>query len=575
MEIAPAPDPRPRRASRRATLVVALLAAGCGSGSGGTDAGGTGGAGTGGLAGTGGSATGGTGTGGVGTGGASGGALGTGGGAGTGGTGGRAGGAGSGSGGVAGGGASGGAGGAKGGNGGASGGVGGSGGRGGAGGVGGSAGAGGAGGVGGAAGAAGATLATAPAWGWTSVVGTGQSLAVGGHGNAPATPIGATTQPFHNLKLSLGSATVPPWNASNAALSMVPLVEPLRTITVTYPSPYPANIYGESVHGAMSDELTSLAMAAGKSDYISAHTEVGEAGQPIAIISKGATDTGTTGRAYVASLFEVQAIARLAKAQGKTYGVGAILLNHGESDAASTTYESDMVALWTDYNQDLPPLTGQTFPIPMLLSQQHSNPTAGGTTSPATIAQWKIGLDHPQDIICTGPKYQYAYVSDYTHLIDKDYERLGEKDAQVFYQRVVLGNPWQPLQPTGASRSGQVITVTFSVPVAPLAWDTTLPAPHQASNTAWAAGKGFEVLGGTTPITISGVMIVGNTVQITCASALPASGLTVAYAFTADAAPRANGTIRWGLLHDSDPFVGYLSGMPGQNYAVAFQLAVP
>src|SRR6185437_781617 len=119
----------------------------------------------------------------------------------------------------------------------------------------------------------------------------------------------------HNLKLSLGSVTVPPWNASAGGLSMVALVEPLRPITAAYPSPYPANIYGESVHTALGDELTSLALAAGKSDFVSAQTEVGEAGQPIAVISKGAPDTGTTGRAYAASLFEVQAIARLAKAQ--------------------------------------------------------------------------------------------------------------------------------------------------------------------------------------------------------------------------------------------------------------------
>ena len=120
-----------------------------------------------------------------------------------------------------------------------------------------------------------------------------------------------------------------------------------------------------------------------------------------------------------------------------------------------------------------------------------------------------------------------------------------------------------------------MITVSFNVPVAPLAWDTSLPAPHQASNTAWAQGKGFEVSNGSTPVTISSVAIAGNSVQITVASDLPASGVTVAYAFTADASPRANGTVRWGLLHDSDPFLGYLTGMPGQNYTVAFQLNVP
>src|SRR6185312_11100721 len=102
---------------------------------------------------------------------------------------------------------------------------------------------------------------------------------------------------------------------------------------------------------------------------------------------------------------------------------------------------------------------------------------------------------------------------------------------------------WQPLQPTDVSRSGQVNTVTFNVPVPPLAWDATLPAPHQTSNTAWSKGKGFEVLSGTTPFTITGVAISGNSVQITVSGTLPASGVTVAYAYTADSAPRTNGTV--------------------------------
>ena len=538
--------PALRRPILRLVAIAIAAGAACDGGSGGT-------AGTGGRSGSGGAA----GMGGriAATGGATGGAAGTGGTA-TGGSGGTA------------------TGGTGGGAGGKSGGAG-SGGAAGAGGAAGTAGhAGGAAGTG-AAGSGGAGLTPAPTWSWTGVVGTGQSLAVGGHGNAPAMTIGATTQPFHNLKLSLGNATVPPFNATSAALSVVPLVEPLRAITTAYPSPYPANIYGETVHTAMADAITSLVKSATGGDYVTAQTEVGEAGQPISVLQKGATDTGTTGRAYAASVFEVTALVRLAKAQGKTYGVGAILLNHGENDAQSLTYESDMVTLWTSYNQDIPSLTGQTWRVPMLLSQQHSSPMTGGSTAPGTLAQWMIGVDHPNDIICTGPKYQYAYVSDYTHLINADYERLGEKDAQVFYQRVVLGHPWQPLQPAGATRSGRTITVTFQVPVAPLVWDTTLPAPHAASNTAWAQGKGFEVSNGATPIAISSVAISGNTVQITCATDLPASGVTVGYAFTADDAPRANGTVRWGLLRDSDPFVGFLTGMPGPNYALAFQMSVP
>ena len=70
------------------------------------------------------------------------------------------------------------------------------------------AGSGGAGGVAGAGGSGGTVVV--PVWDWVSVVGTGQSLAVGGHGSLPAQPFGGMTQRFRNLKLSLGSANVPP-----------------------------------------------------------------------------------------------------------------------------------------------------------------------------------------------------------------------------------------------------------------------------------------------------------------------------------------------------------------------------
>jgi hypothetical protein len=411
-------------------------------------------------------------------------------------------------------------------------------------------------------------------WDWVGVVGTGQSLAVGGHGNAPAQPIGETKQRFQNLKLSLGGDVVPPFDPTNAALSMVPLVEPLRALATGYPSPYPANMYGESAHTAMADEITTLVQAQTSHDYVTVHTEVGEAGQPMSVIEKGATDTGTTGRAYAASLFEVSAIARLAKKAGKTYGVGAILLTHGEADAASTTYESDLVTLAENYNQDLPSLTGQSASIPLILSQQHSAPSTAGSRSPAAIAQFSAGVDHPSEILCAGPKYQYPYVSDNVHLTSHGYELLGEKYGQAFAQWVALGQSWSPLQPVAVSRSGRVISVAFHVPVPPLAWDTSLPPPHQSANTMWAQGRGFEVRSGATDIGISSVAISGDTVQITCASDLT-PGVVVGYASTSDGTPRSAGTVRWGLLHDSDPFVGAVTGAANPNYCVAFELTVP
>jgi hypothetical protein len=309
---------------------------------------------------------------------------------------------------------------------------------------------------------------------------------------------------------------------------------------------------------------------------------VGESGQGMNVINKTAVEVvngGTsTGRAYRATLFEAAAIKRLAAASGKTYGIGAIVLTHGETDAGNAGYEAAMVQLWSDYNQDLKAITGQTEPIPMITSQQHSfGFTQGQRTgaSVSTLAEWKVGVDNPNNIICAGPKYQYPYASDNIHLVTRGYELLGEKVGEVYFQRVVLGNSWQPLQPISVTRASRVVTVRFHVPVPPLAWDTMLPMPHQGPLlTEWSNGRGFELRNGNTALVIRFVQIVGDTVRITAAANVPA-GATVGYAVTSDGVALAGVSRRWGKLIDSDKTVGVFTGQAQPNYAVAFELRVP
>ncbi|WP_438029212.1 dockerin [Sorangium sp. So ce233] len=402
-------------------------------------------------------------------------------------------------------------------------------------------------------------------WDWAGIVGTGQSLSVG------STPVTSTTQPFDNLKLSLGSARVPPWDPDSGALSMVPLVEPIRPLANGSPAPaYPANIYGETGHAPMANQISFLVDEAAGRDYISVHTVVGENGQGIVALKKGATDTGTTGRAYAATLFEVAAIARLAQAAGKTYGVGAIFMTHGETDSGSATYGDDLVKLWSDHNADLKELTGQSEKIPLFVSQQHGYPLGGNKRAASTLVQWRLGVEHPGDIVCTGPKYHLPGRGDGVHLSSVGAQQMGEKYGQIYFERVVMGRDWQPLQPTDVERSGRVITVRFHVPVPPLTWDDAMPAP-----TVWANGRGFEVRQGNTKIEISSVEIDGDAVKITCAGDLPASGVTVGYAMTTHAAARPNGFPTWGHLRDSDPFVGWVTKAAQPNYAVSFELPVP
>jgi hypothetical protein len=405
------------------------------------------------------------------------------------------------------------------------------------------------------------------------IVGTGQSLAVGDHG----TPVLATQPQYNNLKLAFGGATVaPPFDPAIPSLELVPLTEPLRTMATTYPSGYPANLYGETPHTAMATQITALAMQAASLDYVTVHTVVGESGQPMTVIRKNPANApgATGGRAYAATLFEAAAITRLAGAMGKTYGIGAIVLTHGESDAGNTSYANALYQMFTDYNQDLAAITGQTAKIPLLASQQNSVPAGG--TSISALQVWQASIDHPGEIVCTGPKYQYSYATDsaHVHLSAREYERLGEKTAQVYFERVVLGRDWQPLQPMSATVSGNAVTVSFHVPVPPLVWDDTLPAPHGTLYPEWAQGRGFEVTAAGARQTIASVQIVGNdTVKITCSGALPAGQVVVAYALTAGGGtlPAAQ-PARWGHLRDSDPFVGAMTATAQPNYCVAFQI---
>src|SRR6185437_3892273 len=158
-------------------------------------------------------------------------------------------------------------------------------------------------------------------WDWTGILGTGQSLSVG----ARALPVVSTNQPFHNLKLSTDHL---PWpiDAADTNLALVPLVEPIGRMAPNYPSSWPENIDGETPHTAMANELSALVKANFGRDYVSVHSAVGEDGQGMVFLKKNAIPKGLNGRSYEAAMIETKAIARLAKAAGKSYGIGAIIV---------------------------------------------------------------------------------------------------------------------------------------------------------------------------------------------------------------------------------------------------------
>ncbi len=405
-------------------------------------------------------------------------------------------------------------------------------------------------------------------WDWSGIIGTGQSLSVGAHGR----PILSTNQPYHNLKLSTDQLSWP-MDPNATHLALAPLVEPVGRLATNYPSSWPDNIDGETPHSAMANEITALVRADLGRDFVSVHAAVGEDGQGMIYLKKNAVQKGVNGRSYEAAMIATKAITRLAKAAGQTYGIGAIVVTHGETDAGNANYENELRRLWSSYNTDLPAITGQKQKIQMIVSQQNSC----ADHSASTLAQWKIGVDYPADIVCSGPKYQYPYAADGVHLTANGYRQLGEKYGQVYFERAILGRDWQPVEPARIERNDKIITVHFRVPVPPLVWATNFEPPHQ-SVVEWKNGKGFEVSkAGGKKVTITSVAIAGDAVAITCA-ADPGSGARVGYAMFGEKARMAApfpGTFRWGLLRDSDPFVGAVTGLAQPNYSVAFEMPAP
>jgi hypothetical protein len=392
---------------------------------------------------------------------------------------------------------------------------------------------------------------------WVGVIGTGQSLSVG----ATAGTI-STTQPFHNLKL-VDTGPDPKYpifpDAGSPVWATTPLVQPIRP-HLDGPDgggygdgQYPDNTAGESPHPGMANTLTTIWKSRGEpgGEYVSAHTVVGWSGNCLTHIDK---EGGY--RAYPASLEETRVWKSLATAAGKTYGVGGIVLTHGECDANNPAYGTGLLQFQQDYDTDIKAITGQSNDVVLFISQQS---TYGGPASSA-IQAWQDGVAHPNQIVVTGPKYQYGYNPGLLHLPGPGYLEMGEKYAEVFDAVVNQHLAWKPLQPNKISRAGAVVTVTFDVPNPPLVWDAHMPLAHQTTNTEWKNGKGFEVKNGTTALTISSATISGSTVVLTL-SADPgaAAKVTVGYALTQDGTGTQGGTAMGlvGSLRDSDAFVGW------------------
>lgn len=401
---------------------------------------------------------------------------------------------------------------------------------------------------------------------WVGILGTGQSLSVGAEG----WPIISKEQKYGNLKLSSGELKWPV-DSKDPALKLVPLVEPVGHRAPAYPSSWPQNIDGETPHSAMGNQISALSLSKFKTNLISVHCAIGESGQGIKYLKKGAPHDGVNGRSFESALIATTAMTRMAKAEGRDFAIKGVIMTHGETDCGNYNYGQELVQLLDDYRKEIKAITGQKDDFLMFITQQNSLLSR----SPSTLFVWQLGVHHPDQFVCVGPKYQYPYVKDQIHLSSKGYQLLGEKYGQVFFERVVLKRKWSPLQPTKATQKGSQIVLDFHVPVGPLSWDEKFSDIHQ-NHPQWSKGMGFEVVDGAGPVEIKSVSLGSNgkSVVVECGRVL-GHGAKVSYALYEESNKKLIGPERTnhaGALCDSDPFVGEGSRQRQRNYCVAFEL---
>lgn len=315
------------------------------------------------------------------------------------------------------------------------------------------------------------------------IVSNGQSLSVGGSDFTNTAP----SQPFFNSMIFDSSSTYDITAPNASTLSLIPLIQPMRTLLGS--APYPQNIAGQPCDISVANGLSRVARQA--MIFLSV---VGQSGQPYSYWGPSGS-----GSSYAASLYEMRVAKRLATTLGaKNPGLLMVDILAGEADEFNSSYAANLQTYYTQVNADAVTIYGSgQKTVPIVQSQQNSFPAGfSNTENISALQQLKASLVNP-NILLPCPKYWGPY-ADGIHFTD--YRRLGAYHLRAYLSWLKTG-AWNGLWPTTVSRLENVVTIGFNVPVAPLVFDDTALGdngnsllPHQTGGFAgpWSGGHGFE-----------------------------------------------------------------------------------
>jgi hypothetical protein len=410
------------------------------------------------------------------------------------------------------------------------------------------------------------------------ILSTGQSNSVS-HGGVPVI---TTAQPYGNLMFDSGVMTMNGCEGQGCRVyekptRFVPLVE---GDTFYYPV--------ETMSSGLANEITKLAREKyGQATHDVLVSLAGRNGLTYWCLRKGSCTY--VDPAYIPSFEETLKQAAdgkaIATAAGKSYTVRLFTVIHGESDdfgyAQGTpefpldgsdgvskklkTYGDGLIEWQHDLEAAVQAVTGQSTPIPMLISQ-----FSGWNDQPTSAVaqyQYEAHVASKGKVVIVTPGYALDWAVDCRHYSSDGERRLGEYFAKAYTRTVIEGKRWEPVRPKDVTIAGNTITAKYYVPVPPLVLDT--------ERVTDPGNLGFEVVdAANAPIPISKVELTGpDTVSITLGAA-PAGDVKLRYAFTH---PPHTCTGRFvgarGNLRDSDTTPSQY-GYELFNWGVHFEVAV-
>jgi hypothetical protein len=244
---------------------------------------------------------------------------------------------------------------------------------------------------------------------------------------------------------------------------------------------------------------------------------MGSGGQPYSAITKNGSTT-----LYADGLARVSAAKARANVEGKAYSELALLWHHGESDAAAgmprATYKACIKEFRTDWNTDARAVTGQSFGIPMFITQVAcgSSLTAGNT---GTALAMLDAAEEEADIFVIAPGYIATFISDGLHYNSHDQRMFGAIEGKMLDRYYQDGKSPSTVRPIAMKvLDKRTFEIEFFVPVPPLRWDIDWVWPGDM-------GLGFAVYnaaGGAELVMACSPQIIGNKVRIRMAADLPA-----------------------------------------------------